>query len=249
MLPRSPPLPFTHRTETSLPVSGSFITTLELVLPPPKFVILRSEPSRFERYRSSSGSSIAAASSVSQRSSRYCNLVALCNGVTGIIRDHLHGVLGVARLQHCVARCAFTLNPGDVACFCQGAQWISRHTAAFAPLLQRRPYITPECAAQALLSLHCLCGGLQFGKTNAIHHACFGIQLLRRHNTLHGCFHLAFDVVTLIQHECDIREFIPRISKNLVEDTKYLIRIDRSQRQVVVRGATIIEVDTAKQVE
>ena len=49
MLPRSPPEPFTHSTSTGSPVSGSISVTLELVLPPAKLVMRRSEPSRFER--------------------------------------------------------------------------------------------------------------------------------------------------------------------------------------------------------
>jgi hypothetical protein len=41
--------PFTHSTFTISPVSGSISSILELVLPPAKFVMRRSEPSRFER--------------------------------------------------------------------------------------------------------------------------------------------------------------------------------------------------------
>src|SRR5215469_1837273 len=70
MLPRSPPLPFTHRTCFVFPSTGSTWASFELVFPPPKFVILRSDPNRFERYRSNSGSSRFEAAASSQRSSR-----------------------------------------------------------------------------------------------------------------------------------------------------------------------------------
>src|SRR5271155_5477220 len=70
MLPRSPPLPFTHRICFVFPSSGSTCSSFELVFPPPKFVIRRSEPSRFDRYRSNSGASSFAATASSQRSSR-----------------------------------------------------------------------------------------------------------------------------------------------------------------------------------
>src|SRR4051794_15306952 len=70
MLPRSPPLPFTHKIFTVWPVRGSTSSILELVLPPAKLVMRRSEPSRFERYRSKSGSSSLSATAGSQRSSR-----------------------------------------------------------------------------------------------------------------------------------------------------------------------------------
>ena len=61
MLPRSPPEPFTHSTSTAAPLSGSVMPILAEVLPPPKLVMRRSEPSRLERYSSRSGSLMAAA--------------------------------------------------------------------------------------------------------------------------------------------------------------------------------------------
>src|SRR6266702_1406822 len=70
MLPRSPPLPFTQRICFVFPSSGSTCSSFELVFPPPKFVIRRSEPSRFDRYLSNSGASSFAAIASSQRSSR-----------------------------------------------------------------------------------------------------------------------------------------------------------------------------------
>src|SRR6266851_9468238 len=70
MLPRSPPLPFTQRICFVFPSSGSTCSSFELVFPPPKFVIRRSEPSRFDRYLSNSGASSFAATASSQRSSR-----------------------------------------------------------------------------------------------------------------------------------------------------------------------------------
>src|SRR5882672_8271966 len=46
---RSPPEPFTQRTSTSAPVSGSFSTSFDDVFPPPVLVRARSSPSLFER--------------------------------------------------------------------------------------------------------------------------------------------------------------------------------------------------------
>src|SRR5882757_9154368 len=77
MLPRSPPLPFTQRICCVVPSSGSTCPSFELVFPPPKFVIRRSEPSKFDRYRSNSGASSFAATASSQRSSR--NRSPLCD--------------------------------------------------------------------------------------------------------------------------------------------------------------------------
>ena len=49
ILPRSPPEPLTQITSTFSPVSGSVSMILELVLPPAKLVMRRSDPSRFDR--------------------------------------------------------------------------------------------------------------------------------------------------------------------------------------------------------
>src|SRR5207248_2829327 len=60
------PLPFTAMTRTFSPVSGSRASNFALVLPPPKFVIRRSAPSRFDRYFSrTSGSTPSRAASLS----------------------------------------------------------------------------------------------------------------------------------------------------------------------------------------
>src|SRR5213594_2507426 len=71
MLPISPPLPLIHKTVALLPSSGSVSSILELVLPPPKFVIRKSDPKRFDRYRNNSAASKPFAILSSQRSSRY----------------------------------------------------------------------------------------------------------------------------------------------------------------------------------
>src|SRR2546421_8228102 len=71
MLPISPPLPLIHKTVVLLPSSGSTSSILELVFPPPKFVIRKSDPNKLDRYRSNSAPSRLLAIWSSQRSSRY----------------------------------------------------------------------------------------------------------------------------------------------------------------------------------
>src|SRR5205814_6224550 len=73
ILPTSPPLPLIHRILRSEPSSGSRSFIFELVLPPPKFVMRRSEPRRLERYRSSSASLNLRSICSSQRSSKNCS--------------------------------------------------------------------------------------------------------------------------------------------------------------------------------
>src|SRR5207245_11689077 len=71
MLPMSPPLPLIHKTVALLPSSGSVPSILELVFPPPKFVMRRSDPNKLDRYLSNSAPSRVLATWSSQRSSRY----------------------------------------------------------------------------------------------------------------------------------------------------------------------------------
>src|SRR5271156_4336290 len=87
MLPRSPPEPFTHRTFLVSPSSGSTWSSFELVLPPPKLVMRRSEPSRFDRYRNSSGPSSFDATASSHLSSRNFSLLFAAMVLTPILHS------------------------------------------------------------------------------------------------------------------------------------------------------------------
>src|SRR3984957_10604640 len=65
--PRSPPEPFTQSTRAGRPLSGSRPSSLAEVLPPPKFVTVRSAPSKLERYNNNSAGLFAAACGSDQR--------------------------------------------------------------------------------------------------------------------------------------------------------------------------------------
>src|SRR5437660_7127347 len=69
----SPPLPLIQSTFRLAPSSGSAPRIFELVFPPPKFVMRKSDPKRLDRYRSNSGASKLRATFSSHRSSRYRN--------------------------------------------------------------------------------------------------------------------------------------------------------------------------------
>src|SRR5215467_14566025 len=83
---RSPPLPFTAMTRRGSPVRGSGRSNFELVLPPPKFVMRRSAPRRFERYCNRS-SGLLLRTSALPSSHRFCSkLVAVSRaGISHII--------------------------------------------------------------------------------------------------------------------------------------------------------------------
>src|SRR5580698_4433070 len=70
MLPISPPLPLIQSTFFFERSIGSTSASFELVFPPPKFVILKSDPSRFDRYLNNSAASSLLATFSSQRSSK-----------------------------------------------------------------------------------------------------------------------------------------------------------------------------------
>src|SRR5437588_6214899 len=99
MLPISPPLPLIQSTLCSLPSSGSRSAILALVLPPPKFVIRRSDPRRFERYLSSSASLNLRAISSSHRSSRYCSFSCTLTGKDPIYAADFRKVLPLPHEQ------------------------------------------------------------------------------------------------------------------------------------------------------
>src|SRR5258707_15240087 len=69
----SPPLPLIQRTFRLAPSSGSAPRIFELVFPPPKFVMRKSDPRRLDRYRSNSGASKLRATFSSHRSSKCRN--------------------------------------------------------------------------------------------------------------------------------------------------------------------------------
>src|SRR3989475_6921487 len=81
MLPRSQPEPLTQSTSTSTPLSGSRCITLADVFPPPKLVMRRSEPRRFKRYSSRSGSLRDRAFPASQTLARRLGMAVLPGGV------------------------------------------------------------------------------------------------------------------------------------------------------------------------
>src|SRR5262249_59434509 len=100
------PLPFTAITRTGSPVSGSGSSNFELVLPPPKLVIRRSAPRRFDRYRNRfSGSAASAAASLSfHESSRNLVSTAATSGTGALQVIHETAMLrvpaiGIRRLE------------------------------------------------------------------------------------------------------------------------------------------------------
>src|SRR6516225_9664729 len=102
--PRSPPLPFTARTRTGRPVNGSGSSILELVLPPPKFVMRKSAPKRLERYRRRARglSDRVSAATLSQRSLMWVTSVVLGIGKTTVLFKPFRGgvpLFGVARRE------------------------------------------------------------------------------------------------------------------------------------------------------
>jgi len=81
-----------------------------------------------------------------------------------------------------------------------------------------------------------------------IHQHRLGEDLLRRAYGLDHGFHLALEIVTLIDHEGYVYPSarLPFVVANFVEDAEDLVGIDRSQGQVVIRVAPVIEVEAAQ---
>src|ERR1700687_71974 len=105
MDPRSPPLPFTARTRTGSSENGSGSSIFELVLPPPKLVMRKSAPSRFDRYlRSDSSLPVSfSATRSSQRSFNRTSVVVSDIGRFAVLLESLGFAIpsiGIAGLEH-----------------------------------------------------------------------------------------------------------------------------------------------------
>ena len=78
----------------------------------------------------------------------------------------------------------------------------------------------------------------------------FGKEFLRHGHGLDRLLDFPFEIVTLVDHVCDIGRFagFPFEVANLVEDAKHLIRIDGPEGQIVVGIAAIVKVKAAQHV-
>ena len=103
----------------------------------------------------------------------------------------------------------------------------------------------PRNTSSASTSLHSFCRTESRG---VIHQHRLGEDLLRRAYGLNHGFHLALEIVTLIDHEGHVYPSarLPFVVPDFVEDAEDLVGIDRSQGQVVIRVAPVIEVEAAQ---
>ena len=119
-----------------------------------------------------------------------------------------------------------------------------------APCLNRGPDIGGKGILQQRLRAHQITFFLRGRKLRVIHQSGLGEQLLRHGHGLNHGFDLAFEVVTLVDHVGDVgcAAGFPFEEADLVEDAEYLIWIDRSQGQIVVGVAAIVEMKPSQHV-
>src|SRR5476651_2194887 len=143
---------------------------------------------------------------------------------------------------------SFPGNALEVAALPERVHRIGRLASGGAPLANRRPHVAGERVLQARFGAHQIAVLLRRGKRLAVDERRLGGQRLRLRHRLDHRLDLPLQVVALID---DVRDVgagagLPLEEPDLVEDAEHLIRIDRPQRQVVVRIAAIVEVKAAE---
>ncbi len=80
-----------------------------------------------------------------------------------------------------------------------------------------------------------------------VHDGGLGVKFLCRAHRLDHGFHLAFQIVTLVDHVCHIGECagFPGVGVNLVEDAEDLVGIDRPKRQIVIGVSAVVEMEAS----
>src|SRR5208337_111927 len=144
----------------------------------------------------------------------------------------------------------FARRPLGIAAFPESAQRISSQFPALAPLAENRTNIRFKSVFQAILRVNQTLIVASFLQGRMVDQSSFGIKLLGRHDGLNHGFNLVLQVVALIHHVGDIRppSRFPLVVANLCEDAEYLIGVDRSQGQVVVGIAAVVEMKSTQHV-
>src|SRR5438105_2021837 len=150
----------------------------------------------------------------------------------------------VRRERRGCAMAALFGNALEVPALAEGGERIRRQAVRAAPVDDRGPDVGRKRILQVRFGGHQIAAALRVRERGMIDERRLREQLLRDGDGLDHRLDLAFEIVALIDHVRDVgpRARLPLEASNLVEDAEHLIRIDRSERQVVVALAPIVEV-------
>src|SRR5579871_6071443 len=231
---RSEPEPLTHRTRTGRP-RKSISSDLAEVLPPPQLQMLRSAPNLRERATS-------CANVVVVLSAMIVNYHPRCN-------DAIIGFLcsGIAASDG--AGDTFAGDALGIATGAKGRDGIRIQPLALAKLCQQGTHVgLVSCLQDAVAAQH-ITRFLCRAQSLAVYQHSFGIGGLDVQNALNHGLDLRLDVVRLVDHIGDapgVGVALGARSHNFVEDAEEVERVLRTDNQVVVGIAAVVEVETAQ---
>src|ERR1035438_6873986 len=132
----------------------------------------------------------------------------------------------------------------------QGTFLSGGDAVGLAPFADGRAHVGGESILQAFFGIHQRGLALMARQRRVVHQRGLGIKLLRGDRGLDGLFDLVFQVVALIDHVSDFGApaGLPFEQRDLVEDAEDLVRIDGSQREIVVGVAAVVEMESAQHV-
>src|ERR1700730_14139427 len=108
----------------------------------------------------------------------------------------------------------------------------------------------PRASVQQVFSTYQVTFSLRVAKLTVVDQSGLGKKPLGHGHSLDHGFNLPFEVVALIDHVSDVRLLaaLRFEEENLVENAEDLIGVNRSERQIIIRIAPIVEVKTAKHI-
>src|SRR5216683_734022 len=136
----------------------------------------------------------------------------------------------------------------QIPALAEGVHRILRETLGCPPFLNYGPHVGRESVLQQRFSADQITFFLRVAKFAVVDERGLGEKLLGHSDSLNHGFNLAFEVMALVDHVTDfgLLAALRFKEKNLVEDAKDLVGINRSEGQIVVGVAAIVKVETAE---
>ena len=130
----------------------------------------------------------------------------------------------------------------------EGLNGILRQSLRLSPIANHWTHVSREGVLKQRFRRNQIAFLLRHGQFLGVDQRRFREELLSHGYGLNHGFNLAFEIVALIDHVCDISP-LPCLALeevDLVENSENLIRIDRTQGEIVVRITPVVKVKAAK---
>src|SRR5579863_2308493 len=147
-----------------------------------------------------------------------------------------HGALGRDALQ--------------ISAFAKRLHGILGQSLRRPPLANRRPYICGKRALEQRFSGNQVAVPLREHQLLVLHKRSLAVKFLCHRHRLNHRFDFPFKVMALIDGVYDVSRFsgLPFEAKNFVKDPENLVRIDRTECQIIVGIPAVVKMEPAEQV-